>query len=68
VLLTAVYSAGQSVAAAAIGARYVAPYLGRLQDAGRSGFDEIETRQRHRRLRGVHHGLEVAARDKAQAV
>lgn len=37
VLVTAVYSAGQALAAAAYGARYIAPYLGRLRDAGRDG-------------------------------
>ncbi|MCK6065437.1 MULTISPECIES: transaldolase family protein [Microbacterium] len=37
VLVTAVYSAGQALAAANIGARYIAPYLGRLRDAGVDG-------------------------------
>lgn len=37
VLVTAVYSAGQALAAAALGARYIAPYLGRLRDAGVDG-------------------------------
>lgn len=37
VLVTAVYSAGQALAAASIGARYIAPYLGRLRDAGVDG-------------------------------
>lgn len=37
VLVTAVYSAGQALAAASIGARYIAPYLGRLRDAGIDG-------------------------------
>ncbi|GAA1954325.1 transaldolase family protein [Microbacterium aquimaris] len=34
VLMTAVYSVAQAVSAAAIGARYIAPYYGRLSDAG----------------------------------
>ncbi len=37
VLITAVYSVGQALAAASIGARYIAPYLGRLRDAGVDG-------------------------------
>jgi transaldolase len=34
VLMTAVYSLAQAVASAAVGARYIAPYFGRLGDAG----------------------------------
>lgn len=45
VLLTAVYSLAQAVAAAAIGVRYIAPYLGRLRDAGRDGTAEIRAMQ-----------------------
>lgn len=41
VLVTAVYSTGQAIAAAAIGAEFIAPYLGRLDDAGRDGVAEI---------------------------
>lgn len=41
VLLTAVYSDAQALAAATIGVRYIAPYLGRLNDAGRDGLAEI---------------------------
>lgn len=37
VLVTAVYSVGQALAAASIGAQYIAPYLGRLRDAGVDG-------------------------------
>jgi len=43
VLVTAVYSVGQALAAASIGARYIAPYLGRLRDAGVDG-DALITR------------------------
>jgi transaldolase len=39
-LLTAFYSAPQSLLAAAAGARYVAPYVGRMDDAGRDGIAE----------------------------
>ena len=38
VLVTAVYSSAQAVTAAAIGARYIAPYLGRLDDSGVDGL------------------------------
>ena len=37
VTLTAVYTPGQVMAAASLGAAYAAPYLGRLQDAGQDG-------------------------------
>jgi transaldolase len=45
VTLTAVYAAHQAVTAAAIGADYVAPYLGRMADAGRDAFGEIAAMQ-----------------------
>lgn len=45
VLLTAVYSLPQAVAAASLGVRYIAPYLGRLRDAGRDGTAEIRSMQ-----------------------
>jgi transaldolase len=41
VLVTAVYSAAQALVAGSIGASYIAPYLGRLDDAGRKGLEEI---------------------------
>jgi transaldolase len=40
-LLTAIYDPGQAIIAAAAGATYIAPYLGRLNDAGRQGIDEV---------------------------
>jgi TalC/MipB family fructose-6-phosphate aldolase len=40
-LLTAVYAPAQALVAAAAGATYLAPYLGRLQDAGRDGMAEV---------------------------
>lgn len=46
VLVTAVYSVGQALAAASIGARYIAPYLGRLRDAGVDG-DALIARMQH---------------------
>jgi transaldolase len=41
VLLTAVYSSAQAIAAASIGVAYIAPYLGRLDDAGHNGLEVI---------------------------
>lgn len=38
VLVTAVYSVPQAIACASIGVHYIAPYLGRMRDAGASGF------------------------------
>jgi TalC/MipB family fructose-6-phosphate aldolase len=40
-LLTAVYAPGQALVAAAAGATYIAPYLGRLNDAGRDGLADV---------------------------
>lgn len=40
-LLTAVYHPGQAMVAAAAGATYIAPYLGRLADAGRDGIGDV---------------------------
>lgn len=37
VLVTAVYSISQALACAGIGVRYIAPYLGRMRDAGIDG-------------------------------
>jgi len=51
VTLTAVYSIHQVLIAAAIGASYVAPYLGRIDDSGRDGFAEVATM--HAALQGV---------------
>lgn len=45
VLVTAVYAQSQALAAATVGARYIAPYLGRLNDAGRDGVAEIAAMQ-----------------------
>jgi transaldolase len=44
-LLTAVYNPVQAVVAAAAGATYIAPYLGKLQEAGRDAVREIATMQ-----------------------
>lgn len=41
-LVTAVYSVAQAVVAGAIGATYIAPYLGRMGDQGIDGFALID--------------------------
>lgn len=51
VTLTAVYNTGQVLAAAALGAHYAAPYLGRLDDLGRDGTPEVIAM--HELLRGT---------------
>ncbi|WP_353808104.1 transaldolase family protein [Agromyces sp. SYSU T00194] len=45
VLVTAVYSVAQALASAAYGARYIAPYHGRLRDAGIDGTELIRRMQ-----------------------
>jgi len=45
VLVTAVYSVAQALACASIGVRYIAPYLGRMRDAGLDGADLITRMQ-----------------------
>lgn len=44
-LLTAVYAPGQALVAAAAGATYIAPYLGRLGDSGRAAHDDVVAMQ-----------------------
>jgi TalC/MipB family fructose-6-phosphate aldolase len=44
-LLTAVYAPGQALIAAAAGATYIAPYLGRMTDAGRDAMGDVITMQ-----------------------
>lgn len=46
VLVTAVYAAIQVLPAIAAGAHFIAPYLGRMNDAGRNGSGEIASMQR----------------------
>ena len=41
VCVTAVYASFQALLAASVGASYVAPYLGRMNDAGRDGHELI---------------------------
>lgn len=45
VLVTAVYSVAQALACASIGAQYIAPYLGRMRDAGLDGEATIARMQ-----------------------
>lgn len=46
VTFTACYQAHQVLIAAALGARYIAPYLGRICDSGRDGHGELIAMQR----------------------
>lgn len=46
VTMTAVYTTHQAFSAAALGATYAAPYLGRMNDNGRAGIDNIIDMQR----------------------
>ena len=46
VTFTACYEAAQVLLAAALGAAYIAPYLGRINDQGRDGHAELLTMQR----------------------
>lgn len=58
-LLTAVYSAPQALLAGAVGATYIAPYLGRMGDAGRDGLSEVTAMQRA--LRGTGSTTQILA-------
>ena len=46
VTLTALHSARQTLIAAALGAQYAAPYLGRMSDDGLNGLEEVTTMHR----------------------
>lgn len=46
ITLTAVYAIHQVLIAAALGADYAAPYLGRINDLGRNGCDDLVAMQR----------------------
>jgi transaldolase len=52
VTLTGVYATPQVLIAAAIGAEYAAPYLGRIHDSGRNGCEDLGLMQRS--LNGTH--------------
>jgi TalC/MipB family fructose-6-phosphate aldolase len=51
-LLTAVYAPGQAMVAAAAGATYIAPYLGKLNELGRDGVAEVAVMQQVLRATG----------------
>ena len=57
ITLTAVYNPGQVLVAAGFGAAYAAPYLGRLNDAGRDGLAAI--RQMRDIVAGTRSGLRL---------
>ncbi|GAA3919940.1 transaldolase family protein [Microbacterium invictum] len=59
VLLTAVYTIAQAVAAASIGARYIAPYFGRLDDSGLDALDVVGSM--HRAIAGSGTNVLVAS-------
>ena len=46
VTLTGCYEAKQVLIAAALGATYIAPYLGRINDTGKDGLTELVTMQK----------------------
>ena len=46
ITFTACYEVHQVLIAAALGARYIAPYLGRISDSGRDGHGELIAMQR----------------------
>lgn len=45
VCLTACYNSDQAIVASGLGAEYLAPYLGRMNDAGRDGMEECQRMQ-----------------------
>ena len=45
ICLTACYASTQALVAGSVGAEYLAPYLGRMSDAGKDGADECERMQ-----------------------
>ncbi len=59
--LTAVYCGVQALVASALGAEYAAPYLGRMNDAGRDGFGEVVAMARGERERGSSMRILVAS-------
>jgi transaldolase len=61
VTLTGVYAAYQALTAIALGAGYAAPYLGRMNEAGRDGFAEIVTMHKMTRALGSPLQLLVAS-------
>ena len=56
ICLTACYGSTQALIAGAAGAEYLAPYLGRMTDSGKDGFDECE------RMQSIVEGLDCETR------
>jgi transaldolase len=56
VCLTACYSSDQAIVAAGLGAEYLAPYLGRMTDAGKDGMEEC------RRMQNIANGMGSSTR------
>jgi transaldolase len=57
VTMTSIYTVPQVLIAAAIGAEYAAPYLGRIHDSGRNGCEDLDMMQRS--LNGVGSSLRL---------
>ncbi len=57
VTMTGIYAVPQVLIAAAIGAEYAAPYLGRIHDSGRNGCEDVGLMQRS--LTGVNSTLRL---------
>lgn len=57
VTMTGIYAVPQVLIAAAIGAEYAAPYLGRIHDSGRNGCEDVGMMQRS--LTGVNSTLRL---------
>jgi transaldolase len=57
VTMTSIYTVPQVLIAAAIGAEYAAPYLGRIHDSGRNGCEDLGMMQRS--LTGVNSSLRL---------
>jgi transaldolase len=68
VTFTACYEVHQVLVAAALGARYIAPYLGRIDDQGRDGSAELVTMQRCLRGTGSSVRLLVASLRNAETL
>jgi transaldolase len=68
VTLTAVYAVPQVLIAAAIGAAYAAPYLGRIHDSGRNGCEDLRAMQRSLNGIGSNTRLLVASIRRAEDI
>jgi transaldolase len=68
ITFTACYEVPQVLVAAALGARYIAPYLGRIDDQGRDGAGELVAMQRCLRGTGSSVRLLVASLRNAETL